>query len=57
MRYLLDSDVFIGYLARNPDDSQRVESLIPAGAAVSIVTYMEAFQGTFREPDPEASRR
>jgi len=56
MEYLIDSDASIDYLHLDPEATAWVESLIPAGVAISIVTLMESYQGTFREPDPIASQ-
>lgn len=33
-----------------------LDRLAPSGISMSIVPYMEAFQGTLREPDPVASQ-
>lgn len=42
------SDYLAGYL-----DAQRtLEALLPAGVAISIVTYMETFEGALLRPDP-----
>lgn len=57
MAYLLDSDVCIGYLWLDPVDTERVESLVPAGIAISIITYLESYQGTFKRPDPIESQQ
>ncbi len=56
MEYLIDSDASIDYLHLDPEATAWVESLIPAGVSISIVTLMESYQGTFREPDPIASQ-
>lgn len=56
MACLIDSDTFIDYLHEEPDATAWVESLIPAGVSISIVTLMESYQGTFREPDPVTSQ-
>lgn len=52
MAYLLDSNVVIPYLANDPATVTLVERFALEGAAMSIVTYMEAYQGTLRGPDP-----
>lgn len=57
MAYLLDSDVCIGYLWLDPVDTERVESLVPAGIAISIITYLESYQGTFKRHDPIESQQ
>ena len=48
MAYLLDSDTLIDYFANVPDIVTLVDSLTPAGIAVSIITYMELYQGVLR---------
>jgi len=50
---LLDSNLVIPYLADDPGTAPLVERLVPEGIAISIITYMEVYQGTLRSPDPE----
>ncbi len=57
MEYLIDSDVFIDYLQMDHAATALVEGLVPAGIAISIITYMESFEGTFRTRDPLVSQR
>ncbi len=52
MTYLIDSDWFIDYLFQVPDAQSLVDPLIPAGIAISIITYLEAYVGVLRTPDP-----
>jgi predicted nucleic acid-binding protein len=56
MPYLVDSNVVIDHLEDIPSASAVLESLTPKGLAISIVTYMEAFQGSERSPDVEQAR-
>ena len=56
MPYLVDSNVVIDHLLDVPSASAILESLTPKGLAISIITYMEAFQGTERSPDVEQAR-
>ena len=56
MPYLVDSNVVIDQLTDVPSASAVLESLTPKGLAISIVTYMEAFQGIERSPDVEQAR-
>jgi tRNA(fMet)-specific endonuclease VapC len=51
MPYLIDSDWIIDHLAGVPQAVQLLERLAPEGIAVSIITYMEAYQGTERAPN------
>jgi predicted nucleic acid-binding protein len=48
MAHLLDSDTLIDYFANAPDIVALIDSLIPTGIAVSIITYMELYQGVLR---------
>ncbi len=51
MPYLIDSDVLIAHREGQPDTSVLLEQLAPDGLAISIITYMEVYQGTLRSPD------
>ena len=54
--YLLDSDWLIDYLDDLPEAVELVGPLTDAGLAFSIVTYMEAFEGTLRKQHPAAAQ-
>ncbi len=56
MPYLIDSDWVIDHLVGDPKATRLLEDLTGEGISISIVTYMEAFQGTEREGDPEVSQ-
>jgi tRNA(fMet)-specific endonuclease VapC len=56
MPYLVDSNVVIDHLKDAPPAAAILEPLTAEGIAISIVTYMEAFQGVERNPDPEQAR-
>jgi tRNA(fMet)-specific endonuclease VapC len=45
MAYLLDSDVVIDFLGEDPATVALVNSMTGSGVFVSILSYMEAFQG------------
>jgi tRNA(fMet)-specific endonuclease VapC len=53
MPYLVDSNVVIDHLANVPEASQLLDRLAQAGIVMSIVTYMEAYQGVVRSEQPE----
>jgi hypothetical protein len=55
MEYLIDSDVLSIYLGGEHHALGVIENLLPAGVAISIVTYMETYQATLRDADPIAS--
>lgn len=57
MSYLLDSTWVVGHLNDEAAAVQLVESLAPSGIASSIITYMEAFQGTLRRHQPVSPDR
>jgi len=56
MPYLLDSNIIIPYLADAPATVPLVERLASQGIAISIITYLETWQGTLRSPDPAAAQ-
>jgi tRNA(fMet)-specific endonuclease VapC len=56
MPYLIDSHVVIDHLADVPEASDLLSHLAADGIAMSIITYMEAFQGVARSPQPEEAR-
>jgi len=52
MPYLLDSDIATDHLQSAPAIVQLLQQLAQDGIAISIVTYMEVFQGAERSADP-----
>lgn len=56
MPYLVDSDILIAQREGQPGALALLEQLAPEGLAISIITYMEVYQGTLRSPDPERAR-
>jgi tRNA(fMet)-specific endonuclease VapC len=54
MIYLIDTDVVIDHLNADPATVQLLEPLTVAGIAISIVGFMETYQGIFRNPNPAA---
>ena len=51
MPYLIDSDWVIDFLAQESEALQLIEQLAQEGIAISIVTYMEVYQGVLRSHD------
>jgi tRNA(fMet)-specific endonuclease VapC len=51
MAYLIDSDVVIDHLADEADALHLLDRLSPAGIAISVITYMEVYQGVLVNPD------
>jgi tRNA(fMet)-specific endonuclease VapC len=52
MPYLIDSDWIIDHLKQVPEATSLLDTLVGDGLFISIITYMEAFQGTLRDPRP-----
>jgi len=57
MPYLIDSDVVIDHLADVAAATKLLDQLASDGIAVSIITYMEAYQGVLRSPHPAIARK
>jgi len=56
MPYLIDTDWIIDLLASVPEAVQLLDRLAQDGIAISIITYMEAYQGVERSPHPEEAQ-
>jgi tRNA(fMet)-specific endonuclease VapC len=56
MPYLIDSDIVIDHLANVKEASQLLEQLAQEGIAISVITYMEAYQGVSRSPQPQIAQ-
>jgi predicted nucleic acid-binding protein len=50
MPYLVDSNLVIDHLAAVPEATKLLAKLAADGIVISIITYMEAFQGVVRSP-------
>src|SRR5918992_5639736 len=58
MPYLVDSNLVIDHLAAVPEASQFLDQFAQDGIVISIVTYIEAYQGVVRSEHPqEASEK
>jgi len=55
MPYLLDSDWVVDHLADVPAAHDLLDRLSADGIAVSIITYLEAYEGVERSPDRPAA--
>ena len=53
MPYLLDSNVVIDHLGEVPEASQFLDQFAQDGIVISIITYMETFQGVVQSEHPE----
>lgn len=56
MSSLLDSNIVIYHLAEIPAALSLIARLAPEGIAISVVTYMEAYQSTLRSDDPDQAQ-
>ena len=56
MPYLIDTDHVVDQLHDQPPVVRLLSRPAQDGIAISIVTYMEAFEGVVREADPEEAR-
>jgi len=54
MAFLIDSDWLIDYVTDRPEAGQILEGLAPEEIAVSIISYMEVYEGIERDPDSRA---
>jgi tRNA(fMet)-specific endonuclease VapC len=57
MAYLVDSDWLIDYLVGDPRAAALLERLADSGLAISIITYMEAYQGVLRSSHPDEAAK
>ena len=55
-RLVIDTDWVIDLLASVPEAVQLLDRLAQDGIAISIITYMEAYQGVERSPHPEEAQ-
>lgn len=53
MPYLIDSDMVIGHLGNETAAVRLLDRLAVEGIAISIITYMEVYQGVERSPTLE----
>lgn len=56
MPYLVDTDWVIDHLANVPEAVRLLDRLAQDGIAISIITYMEVYQGVLRNPSPEEAQ-
>jgi tRNA(fMet)-specific endonuclease VapC len=54
--YLIDTTWVIDHLAGIPEATELLAQLAEEGIAISSITYLEAFQGTERDPEPETAQ-
>lgn len=57
MTYLIDTDWVIDALAGTPEARTLLTTLRPDGLAISIITYLEIFEGIIGGRDPERAEQ
>jgi len=57
MAYLIDSDWVVDHLANNDEANRLLSQLSEEGIAISIITYIEMYQGVLRSPNPNEAER
>lgn len=57
MRYLIDTTVLVPYFARDQTARDFLHLLEAEGIAVSILAYLEAYQGVVEDPDPAIAQQ
>jgi predicted nucleic acid-binding protein len=55
--YLIDTDILISAAGGWPDAQQLITDVSSDGAAISIISLGEIFEGAVGEPEPAASQR
>jgi tRNA(fMet)-specific endonuclease VapC len=54
MAYLIDADWIINAIAQKRQADTILDTLIPAGISISIITLAEVYERAFGSPNPEA---
>jgi tRNA(fMet)-specific endonuclease VapC len=57
MAYLIDSDWVIDHLSDVQEAVELLDALADENLAISIITYMEVYQGVARSPDPNEAEQ
>ena len=57
MGYLIDSDWIVDHLADDDAANRLLSQLSDEGIAISIISYIELYQGVLRSPTPEEAER
>ena len=56
IHFLLDSDITIDFEGGVPSTRMLVEPLLADGAAISVISFMEVYQGLLRLPESEPAK-
>lgn len=57
MPYLIDSDIVIAHLKDDEETLALINKLSGGLISISVITYMEAFQGVIRSPDAQIANQ
>jgi predicted nucleic acid-binding protein len=57
MGYLIDTDWVVDHLANDEEANRLLSRLSEEGIAISIITYVEIYQGVLRSPTPQEAER
>ncbi len=55
MSYLVDTDWVVDYLAGRTAVVQLLDELAPQGLAISIITFIEVYEGIYHSRDPQGT--
>jgi predicted nucleic acid-binding protein len=53
--YLIDSDIVIAHLKDDKEVLALIDRLSEGPISISVITYMEAYQGVIRSPEPHTA--
>lgn len=56
MSYLIDTDWVINYLGEQAQAIQLLEELAPQGLAISVITFIEVYEGIYAHENRDARR-
>jgi len=57
MSYLVDTNVIAGWLKGRHEDIALLTTLVPAGLAISLITYGEIYEGIYYGRNPQTNER
>ncbi len=57
MKYLIDTDWVIDHIQGNPTATSLIASLTPDGIAISIITFLEIYEGIYTSANPRQTEQ
>lgn len=57
MKYLIDTDWVIDHIQGDPTATGLISSLTPDGIAISIITFLEIYEGIYTSANPRNTER